>query len=112
MSSEPDQQVRPGGLEQVALDEVEAVEDVEGRPGTFDIAHGNGPVHGHHRRRRDREKLIVERKDLAPVGPRERLGVGVDGVDGGLDLVRPGLVPAEASAHERVAFLDQRAVPR
>jgi hypothetical protein len=35
----------------------------------------------------------------------------VDGVDGRLDLVRPGLVAAQAGPHERLAFGDEPTVP-
>ena len=39
-------------------------------------------------------------------------GVGVDGIDGCLDLVRPGLIAAKAGPHDRLALLDEGLVPR
>ena len=38
-------------------------------------------------------------------------GVAVHGVDGRLDLVRAGLVAAQAGAHDRLALGDQVAIP-
>jgi hypothetical protein len=55
--------------------------------------------------------VVVELEDLAPVGVLGGGGVGVDGVDGGLELVRTRLVAAEATAYEILALVDQRAVP-
>ena len=59
----------------------------------------------------DREQLVVELEHLAPVGVGRGRGVAVHRVDGGLDLVRAGLVALQAAPHDRLAFGDEVAVP-
>ena len=56
-------------------------------------------------------ELVVERHDLRPVGVGGGWRVGVDGLDGRLDLVRPGLVAAQAGANDGVPLGDEIAVP-
>ena len=57
------------------------------------------------------QQLVVELEDLAPVGVLRRRGVAVHGVDRGLDLVRAGLVAAQAGSHQGLALVDQRRGP-
>ena len=56
--------------------------------------------------------MVVERDDLGPVGVRRVRGVGVDGVDRGLQLVGAGGVPTQAPARRARAFGDHGRVPR
>ena len=75
------------------------------------LGQGNGAVQGDNRGRGLRQELVVQRKDLGPV----RLGrggrVGVNSVDGGLELIRPWLVTAKAGGDYCVAVVDQIPVP-
>ena len=48
-------------------------------------------------RRGERDELVVEGEHLHPVGAVCGGRIGVDGGDGGLHLVRPGLVAAQAA---------------
>jgi len=75
------------------------------------LADGDGAVEGHDRGGGDGEQLVVEGGDLRPVCLRGCRGVGVHGVDGGLELVGAGLVAAQAPADDRLALLDQGPVP-
>ena len=58
----------------------------------------DGTVEPDDRRRRDGEQLVVEREHLPPVGVGRGRGVAVHRVDRGLDLIRAGLVAAQAIA--------------
>ena len=84
----------------------------EGDVGPVHLGDGHGPVEGDDRRRRHPLEVVVELDDLAPVGVGGRGGVAVHGVDGGLDLERPGLVAAQARPHERLALGDLVPIPR
>jgi MFS family permease len=76
-----------------------------------DLADGDGAVEGHDRRRGDGKQLVVQGDDLGPVGLRDGPSIGVDGVDGRLELIGTGLVAAKAAAEDRLAFLDQGLIP-
>ena len=105
------QQVRPGGVERVVAVEIEAVDQRERYVRAVDLAHRDGSVQRDDWRRRDGEKLVVERDDLRPVGRLDRVGVGVHRIYGRLNLVRAGPVAAQAGTHDRLAFVDHRPVP-
>jgi hypothetical protein len=62
--------------------------------GALHLADGDGAVEGHDRRRGDREQLVVEGADLRPVGLLGCRSIRMHGVDGGLELIRTGLVAA------------------
>jgi len=79
--------------------------------GALHLADGDGAVEGHDRRGGDRKQLVVEGDDLRPVGLLDCRGVRVHGVDGGLELIRTGLVAAKAPADDRLTFLDQGPIP-
>ena len=51
--------------------------------------------------------MVVQSDDLRPVGLGDCRRIRVDGVDGGLELIRAGLVAAEAGADDRLALFDQ-----
>ena len=59
----------------------------------------------------EREQDVVELDDLSPVGRCGSWGVGVDGGDCRLHLVRPWPVRGEARPHDVMPFVDQVAVP-
>ena len=108
---EANEQLGAGGVEQVIGVEVEGVDDGERRRRTFDLGEGDRAVERDDGVRGDREELVVELENLAPVGCGCGRGVAVDGVDRGLDLVRTGLVALEAAPHDRLAFGDEVAIP-
>ena len=68
-------------------------------------------VKGHHRRRRERKQLVVQSHDLRPVGLLDCRAIRMYGIDGRLELIRTGLVSAEASANDRLTLLDQGSIP-
>ena len=75
------------------------------------LGHRDTAVERHDRRRRDHRELVIQREDLPPVGAAGRRRVGVHGADRRLQLVRPGLVAAQARAHQILALADQGPVP-
>src|SRR5579883_3573043 len=98
-------------MEQVELVETKRVEDGQRRSRALNFGHGHRAVQGHDRRGRQRQQLIVELDNLPPVRGRGARRVAVDGVDGRLQLVRPGTVEAEAFPDQALALRDQLALP-
>src|ERR1700694_1342809 len=94
----------------VAL-ELEAVDESECRIRSLDLGDGDRAVERHHRARGDRLELVVQLQDLPPVRGSRIGGVGVHGVDRGLDLVWTGLVTLEALPHNGLPFGDEVAIP-
>jgi hypothetical protein len=75
------------------------------------LADGDGTVEGHDRRRGDGKQPVVQGDDLRPVGLVHHSSVRVHGVDGGLELIRAGLVAAKAAVDDRLTLVDQGPIP-
>src|SRR5438128_943987 len=110
-SVEPPEQIGSGGVEGLVVVQVQFVDQSERCRGAVNLADRDGSVVGNDRRRGDRKQLVVQGDDLRPVGLFECGSVRVHGVDGGLQLVGAGLVAAEAATDDRLAFVDQGAIP-
>src|SRR5712691_3427247 len=111
VSAEPPEQIGSGGVEGLVVVQVQFVDQSERCRGALNLADRDGSVEGNDRRGGDRKQLVVQGDDLRPVGLFECGSVRVHGVDGGLQLVRAGLVAAEAATDDRLSFLDQGAIP-
>ncbi|KUO15622.1 hypothetical protein AQJ91_40640 [Streptomyces dysideae] len=98
-------------MEDVVLVEAEGVHEVEGLPRALGLGHGDRTVQGHDGTRGDGHELVVQLPDLPPVRVPRARRVASHGLDGGLDLVRPGPVPAQTTADQRLPLGDQVAVP-
>src|SRR5262245_38705303 len=79
--------------------------------GAVDLGKGNGAIQCNDRSGREFQKLVVKLQNLPPVRDGCRWRIAVNGVDGGLDLVRAWLIAAETVAHDALAFGDQRVIP-
>src|SRR5215217_6977492 len=98
-------------MERVVALELELVDQLERGSGPLDLADRDRAVEGYDRRRGKREQLVVQGEDLRPVGVLESRGVGVDGVDSRLELIRARLVATNAPAYDRLTLLDQCPIP-
>src|SRR5712691_1271694 len=110
-SAEPPKQIGSGGVEGLVVVQVQFVDQSERRRGALNLADRDGSVEGNDRRGGDGKQLVVQGDDLRPVGLFECGSVRVHGVDGGLELIRTGLVAAEAAADDRLTLLDQAPIP-
>src|SRR6266567_659698 len=74
-------------------------------PGLWRVHHGDGDgaVEGHDRAWRHRLKEVIQRQDLGPVRLTGGTGLGVDGGDRGLELVRTERRPGQRAGDEREA---------
>ena len=91
---------------------VDLVEGGEAGIGTVELGDRDGAVEIDDRAGSQLGELVVERDDLCPVGRRRGGGVGVDGGDGGVDLIRAGLVASKTCPHQLMPFGDEVAVPQ
>src|SRR5439155_8211860 len=98
VSAQPTKKVGSGGVERVVVVEVQLVHQSERCRRALDLGDGDGAVEGHHRRGGDRDQLVVQGDYLRPVGLLDCRSIRMDGVDGGLDLIRTGLVAAKTLA--------------
>src|SRR5437870_1337505 len=85
--AEPPEEIRSGGVEWVVVAKVQLVYQAQCRSRALHLADGDGPVEGNDRRGGDRKQLVIEGDDLRPVGLLHRQGVGMHGVDSGLQQV-------------------------
>ena len=109
--SEPPEQVGAHGVEHVVILQRQVVDDCEPRRRSVDLGHGDGAMQRHDRRWLQREEMVVERADLAPVGVGRRRRVPVYGVDRGLDLIRARRAALQATTHDGVALGDEIGIP-
>ena len=80
--------------------------------GAVDLRDCHRAIQRHHRARREREQLIVEREDLAPVGVAPQLRASLcTALIAACNLVGAGLIARKAGAQQRLAFVDPRAIP-
>src|SRR5581483_634259 len=101
VAAEAAQQVGADGVEQVVAVQVQFVDQVERAARAVDLGDRDRAVQRDDWGGRVREQLVVEREDLGPVGVRGGRCVAVHRVDRRLDLVRAGLVPAQALPDQR-----------
>src|SRR5205823_6183022 len=111
VSAQPAKQVGSRGVERVVVVQVQLVHQSKRRSGALHLADGDGAVEGYDRRGGDRKQLVVEGDDLRPVGLLDCRSVRMHGVDGGLELIRTGLVAAKALAEDRLTLLEQGPIP-
>ena len=111
VTSGPTERLGPSGVEQVVRGQVDLVEGVECDRRAELLHHRYGPVERDHGVGAQPLQLVVQGDDLGPVGGCRRRCIGVDGGDGGLDLMRPRPVAIETAPYELVAFGDESAVP-
>src|SRR3954471_5886702 len=104
VAAQAPQEVGADGVEYVVAVEVERVHQREGGAGAAELGHRHGAVECDDGARGERQQLVVERDDLAPVGVGRGRRVAVDGLDRRLDLVGAGLVALQAAAYERLAL--------
>ena len=83
------EQVSADRVKQAVVSQIEAVDHVEGRAGALHLRERHGAVQGDDGAWRERQELVVELQDLAPIRRGRCCRVTVDGIDRGLDLVRP-----------------------
>src|SRR5258708_37616816 len=79
--------------------------------GIGEVSNGYAGVERSNRRGGHRHQLVVERQDLTPVSVLRSWSIAMHGIDSGLNLVRTGMVAAQARAHELLAFADHGVVP-
>ena len=83
----------------------------QGSSGALHLADGDGAVEGHDRCGGDCKQLVVQGDNLRPVGLLDCRSVRMHRVDGGLELIRTGVVAAKAPAKECLTLLDQGPIP-
>ena len=83
-SSQPDEQLATGGVEQVVAVEIECVDREVRRGRPFQLGECDGAVERDHRCRAERVEVVVQREHLAPVGLGNGRRVTVHRVDRGL----------------------------
>src|SRR4029077_14056919 len=111
LAAEASEQVSPDGVVGVVWLELEILDRLEGGGRACDLGQRDRAIERHYRCRRPREQLVIEGKDLCPFRLLGARGVGVDGIDRGLNLVRAGLIAAQARAYEVMALGDQPLIP-
>src|SRR5579863_6980834 len=95
-AAEAAQQVGPGRVVQVVAVQVQRVDLRERGGGAVGLGQRDRAVERHHRGGRQGEQLVVQGKDLRPVGPRGGRRIAVHGCDRRLYLVEARLVPEQA----------------
>ena len=83
-------------MKDVVVRQRERVDGPERRFLPVDLRHGDRAVERDDGARRERQQVIVQLDDLAPVGAWDGGRLAVHCLDGGLELVRPRLVPSQA----------------
>jgi len=101
----------PRGVEQVVRRQIDLVERVECSRRALELHHGDRPVERDYGVGAQLLQVVVEGDDLGLVGGCRRHRIGVDGGDGGLDLIRPRMVAIETYSYELVTFGDELGVP-
>ena len=114
--SQPPQEIRPRGVEQVVAVEravaSERVDQVQPLRRAVRHRHRDRLVQRHHRAGLDAAELGVEQRDLAPVGRAGPRRLRVDRGDRRLERVRARRPPQrERAVDERQRLADHRAVP-
>src|SRR5690606_11788373 len=99
------------GVVDVVTVELEPVDQGEREFRPVGLGDCDGPIERYHGARRDRQQLVVEQPDLPPIGGGRLVGIAVNRVDGGLDLVGTRLVSTQQAAHDVLPLGDQVAVP-
>src|SRR5260370_39064344 len=111
VTSGPAERLGSRGVEQVVGRQVDLVEGVECGRRAAVLHHGDRPVERDNGVWAQALQVVVERDDLGPVGGGRRRRIGVDGGDGGLDLIGTRAVAIETGSYGFVALRGELAGP-